>query len=340
MAVKEKDIEVESIVGLVDTFLRWKNSQNPPRGFKKYHPSARGHCLRLMQYQRYADEGVMGLTPVTKELTGQTTRLFDTGHTMHARWAEYWENIGILRGVWICNNPLCLKVNDNGKENNTSLKDLYEKNKSRKYGNKDLQGALKPSICVCGYKEFSYHEVSVDSEELNLHGHADLLLDFSKLDSSKFDSIKKTFKLDNLPKGIIVSDMKTIKAKRFEELLKDGPSLEYTVQLCIYANILNCDFGLLMYENKDTSEIKAYKVEKDPEGMWKQIQEQLIKLNAMAEVVDDKGNKKYYLPPPRPFRKDDYECKYCEYNSICTNSRIWSSPNLSELRKKFYGDLL
>jgi hypothetical protein len=340
MAKNEKDLEVDAAIKLMDTYLRWKNSQNPPRGFKKYHPSAVGSCLRLMQYQRYADEGVMGIKPIVKEIDGKSTRIFDTGHTMHERWASYWEGIGILRGVWSCENPLCFKINDNGNINNTPVKDIYLKGKTREYGKDNIQGCLKPKKCLCGFTKFKYNEVTVDSEELNLHGHADLLLDFSELDVDKFQGIKNTFKLDNLPKGIIVSDMKTIKNERYEELLKDGPSLTYIIQLCIYANILDCEFGLLVYENKNTSEVKAYKIDRDAGGMWEEIKKQLIKLNSMAEVVDENGNKKHYLPPPRPFSKDSYECKYCDYSEICTNSDIWRSPKLPQLRKKFYGELL
>ena len=334
-----KDLELNAISGLIDTYLRWKNAQNPPRGFKKYHPSAAGNCLRLMQYQRFAEEGIMGLEAEAKELKAITVRLFDTGHTMHHRWAAYWEEIGILRGVWTCSNKACFMIDDEGKVKDVNIFDVIKKNKTRKYGNKDLRGILKPKVCICGCKEFDYHEVAVESEELNIYGHADLVLDFSRLDASKFDSIKRKFKLENLPTGIIVGDMKTIKDERFKEL-KETPSLAYKVQLCVYTNILDCDFGLLIYENKNDSDIKTYRIDKSVDGDWKQIKEQMIKLNSMAEIVDDKGNKKHYLPPPRPYNKESYECRYCDFNKVCTNSSIWNSPKLPELRRKFYGDLL
>lgn len=105
--------EVQALHGVVNTFLRWKSLNGPPRGHEIYHPSAFGNCLRKMQYQRYVERGYIQVAPEAHE--AKTVRIFDTGHTMHARWAKYWEELGVLRGIWECNNPCCGLWDNDGK---------------------------------------------------------------------------------------------------------------------------------------------------------------------------------------------------------------------------------
>jgi hypothetical protein len=86
----------------------------------------------------------------------------------------------------------------------------------------------------------------------------------------------------------------------------------------------------LVYENKDDSSTKIYKIDRNPD-MWNKIQEQAIKMNDMvAEQL---------LPPPRPVSKDEYECRYCDFQSMCHKSKVWDDPDLLAKRLKFYGIL-
>jgi hypothetical protein len=105
MAPVAQPAEVTNVLNVLNTYLKWKSLNGPPRGYLKYHPSSFGSCLRKAQYQRYTD---MGLINVQKEaVEPKSIRIFDTGHSMHARWAQYFEDIGVLRGVWECTNPDC-----------------------------------------------------------------------------------------------------------------------------------------------------------------------------------------------------------------------------------------
>ena len=328
--------EIQSILGVIDTHLRWDNKQDVSRKFNQYHPSSFGHCLRNMQYSRYVSMGLIKANP--EELESKSIRLFGKGHNMHKRWSQYFEDIGILRGVWQCKNICCRMWEDGGNFSEMANNDLHANDMpvSRIYGKDEKLGIFKPKICACGCKDFEYHELSVFSEEMNMYGHVDAVLDFSNFDPSKYSEVKSTFNIDNLPKSPIVVDMKTINDYRYKQkLMRSGPGLEYKIQLCIYANILDLDYGLLIYENKNDSEAKAFKVEKNTDTMFAEIYRQAKMMNSMASCSPPK------LPPPRPVDKADYECGNCSFKSICHASAIWNDGSkLDVQRKQFYGMLL
>lgn len=319
--------EVTNIINVLNTYLQWKSINGPPRGYLRYHPSSFGSCLRKAQYQRY---GELGYINVTKELNeAKSIRIFDTGHSMHARWAEYFESIGVLRGVWECKNMLCQAFDDSG---NFNAANLSNAKKGRFYGKDNKIGCFKPEKCVCGCTNFEYHEVTVHHDELNFHGHCDQILDFSRFDPSMFkkgNAVDVLFKAEDLPKKPIVLDMKSINSFGFRSKLEHGPSLVYKTQLVIYCNVLDLEYGILIYENKDDSSTKVYKVDRNPD-LWQTVVKQA---NALNDMVAEK-----LLPPPRPLAKTDSDCRYCEYQSICHNSKIWDDPNLDTKRLNFYGN--
>lgn len=300
--------EIQSLLGVVDTFLRWRNVKDKDkRSYAHYHPSEMGKCLRKAQYKRYTDMGLIDVEE--KDLESQKLRLFDKGHNMHARWQRYFADIGVLKGKWKCSNPLCKEV----------------------YGKSEKQGIFCPESCKkCNATEFEYLENNVADEELNFKGHADLVLDFSSFEAEKFDGVRQAFNVANLPQNSIVIDMKTINHDQFKRL-SGSPHPEYIIQLTIYIFLLDCEYGLLIYENKNNSDMAAFKVERDDDIM-NAVKKQVEKMN---EMVDSR-----LLPPPRPTSKSDYECKYCEFAPLCHKCKIWTDEHLIDKRKKFYGVLL
>lgn len=339
MSKKYECPEVLSLLGVLDTHLRWKNVlTRGDRKYHKYHPSELGMCLRAQQYKHYAQLGLIDVE--MEELKSKLLRLFDKGHNMHDRWAKYFEDIGILRGRWQCANKICLAFDEKGKlkDDPEYIKELVssDKLKSRMYGNKELQGCFKPEKCVCGCTDFIYHETSVRSEEMNLAGHADLVLDLSKFDSKRYELPKfnVTFNVNNLPKGIIVADMKTCNEWIFKnKILKTGAKPEHIIQLILYIHILNCDYGILMYECKNNSEMAWLKIERDDEK-FETLKWQLKTMIAMAK------SEKKQLPPPRPKTKTCWACKGCDFRNLCLKSAIWKDPDLDKKRKSFYRSLL
>lgn len=323
--------ETQSILELIDTYCRWRKNNEYPRGYKIYHPSAFGKCLRNMQYLRYSEDGLKGMVLPSEDFSGKQIRLFDKGNKMHSRWAQYFEEIGILRGIWQCANPACKYVDDNGSISGVPLESIMHRERPRMYGKEETLGIFKPEKCICGCKDFVYHEVLVKREDLNMYGHADMILDFSNLDDKKFNDVKVTFDMSAFPKKPIVVDMKTCNDFSFSKL-SSGPDLAYQIQLTIYANILDCEYGVLIYENKNNSEAKAFRINKNTETAFAEIERQAKTMDEMA--------KHHILPPPRPSSKDCYECKKCLFRGLCLNSSIWDDDNLNKLRKEFYGSLL
>jgi len=330
--------EISAITGVVDTYARWKHTNGGPRGYEKYHPSAFGKCLRLMQYLRYEERGF--LKSKSTEIESKLVRLFDKGHNMHERWTVYFEEIGVLRGIWECTNPMCELFLDRDisssspalKSNTAHDFDISKIDKPRRYGIDDKIGCFKPKVCHCGNKDFKYQEVAVRDVDLNLYGHADMILDFSNFNKERFGGTSLAFNIDHLPATPVVVDMKTANDYRFQQLMRKGPGLDYRIQLVIYANILDLDYGVLIYENKNTSALAAYKIDKDTDLIFSQIKQQVETMNNMTDLK--------LLPPPRPAEKDDYECSHCPFKDICHSSKIWDDQNLHTKRKNFYGTLL
>ena len=343
MAFLKQPTEVQALSNVLNTYLRWKSLNGPPRGYEIYHPSAFGSCLRRMQYQRYAERGHIEVAPIAHE--AKTVRIFDSGHSMHDRWAKYWEEIGVLRGIWECKNPCCRLWDDEGnyKGDSDSCPFVVPEHGGkpsdeplsppRKYGKEDKLGAFKPERCVCGCQDFEYHEITVYDKELNFRGHVDQIIDFSKFPGGKTYKegrpVKVLFKDEDLPKEPIVVDMKSINAFGFKTKLEDGAApFGYRVQVNIYLHLLDLQCGVLYFENKDNSGTRLVHVPRDPD-LWEKIKEQA---RTMTDMVDD-----LLLPPPRPKGQGEFECRNCEFQSICHSSGIWEDPNLAEKRLKFYG---
>jgi len=331
--------EIASMVGLIDTYKRWvnyKSKQNKERKYISYHPSEWGHCLRAQQYKHYAELGLIEVEYF--EIPSKRLRLFDHGHNMHSRWVRYFRQIGILRGRWQCQNPLCFLSNEDGTlKNNLNSKlieEILEKGEKRIYGEKNLQGVFQPSKCKCGYTKFRYLETGVRDKILNMKGNADLILDCSNLNPNKFEGVRRTFDSRFLPAAgeKVVGEMKSIGSNPWNyQLEKKGPYMAHLIQVNIYIHILDCDYGFLIYENKDNSEIEIHKIDRNKEW-WETIKWQAKK---MQEMVSNRQ-----LPPPKPASKMSHDCKSCDFKSICHKSKIWTDSQLLKKRKNFYGVFL
>jgi len=327
--------EIRAVMNSVDDYLQVREKGAPPRGYEMYHPSALGKCLRSMQYARYAERGWIDVEEKSAE--SRLLRLWETGHATQARWEKYFTAMGVLKGVWTCANPFCAVFGDDGDYQgsfDTGAEVLKNAGPPRVYGKDVLTGVFKPEQCACGCTRFFYDEVSVFDKELNISGHADMILDFSDFDPHLLDGVPMSFDVDDLPRGIVVADMKTCNKYAWDKKVTSvGPSLEYQIQLTVYANLLGCECGILIYENKNDSKAKAFKIERNEDTWWLTIKKQIKMMNGMVELKK--------LPPPRPLTMSDYECKNCPFSKYCHASSIWEDEEkLKEKRKRFYKNLL
>lgn len=332
MILKTTSKEVNSFQTLIDTYVRWKNfSTRDERTYDYYHPSEWGKCLRDQQYKHYSWMGKIKVSYA--ELTSQQIRLFDKGHNMHERWRHYFEGMGnVLMGRWKCKNPLCYMFDDDGKMKADAppSKDVYRQDLRRLYEGPNRGPVFKPDVCACGCPDFEYVETEVFSEELKMKGHADLVVNCEKLDMDLFRGVTITCDKRFLPqkKEKVVIDMKTAGTGPWKnQIMKYGAHASYIIQLTIYIHLLDCAYGLIIYENKDNSELFIHKVERDPD-LWEVLQFQA------REMV--KQRKRGELPPPKAKSKNEMMCKYCEFRTLCHKSAIWEDPNLPTSRRDFY----
>jgi hypothetical protein len=257
---------------------------------------------------------------------------------MHHRWANYFTDMGVLRGRWKCKNKLCHIFNADGMLipdlQKNKISEILASNESKIYGEDNVLGVFKPIQCQCGCKDFYYIENPVVDLQSGFKGSADLIIDCSNITDNSFKEVRRTFDTRLLPKDgkTAVIDMKTIGKSAWDfQLLKRGPHKEYIVQLTIYIHILGCDFGVLAYENKNDSSMLWYKVEKNDEW-WNVIKWQ-------SKMMMDMSKKKQ-LPPPKHGSKDDYSCKKCDFQKLCHSSPDWKRPDFDKFRQWFYKCLL
>jgi CRISPR/Cas system-associated exonuclease Cas4 (RecB family) len=137
---------------LLKTYLEGK-SKNNDRRYEYFHPSEFAECVRKIAYKHRYEEG-------DDKISGDLQRIFDNGHGMHARYADFLTGMGIAYGIWKCKNPLCYK----------------------EYGRDDLLGIpeRKEKCDDCGCEEYSYEEVNVHNEEYKFSGHVDGIFELSK----------------------------------------------------------------------------------------------------------------------------------------------------------------
>jgi len=166
-----------------------------------------------------------------------------------------------------------------------------------------------------------------------------MILDFSRFDPSSVAGVEILFNIENLPKNPVVIDMKSINFFGYKDVAQGNPHHYYLIQIMIYANILDCEYGVLIYENKNDQKSCAFRINKS-EALFQLVCEQAKEMNEMVEATDEHGNIHHKLPPPRPTSKESKECEWCQYRKICHNSKVWDLPDLLELRQEFYGDLL
>lgn len=84
--------------------------------------------------------------------------------------------------------------------------------------------------------------------------------------------------------GHLVIELKSINDKGFKAL-KYAPKPEHLIQIQLYLNIGGYENGVLLYENKNTQEVKAFKVTKSEETMA-EILERCLAVMAMSEAPE------------------------------------------------------
>ena len=77
-----------------------------------------------------------------------------------------------------------------------------------------------------------------------------------------------------------IVELKTINARGLENLI-DQPKPEHVIQLQIYLNLMGLKNGIVVYENKNDQDMKAFKIVKDKK-VWDEILERCIRIMNMT----------------------------------------------------------
>ena len=104
----------------------------------------------------------------------------------------------------------------------------------------------------------------------------------------KMDSPPISGRLDFLiyhpTRGEVVLELKSINDRGFKEL-KSSPKHDHFIQLQIYLNMLDKDYGIVLYENKNDQNLKAFKVDRDV-GVWNTLLERCFAIMGMSALPE------------------------------------------------------
>jgi CRISPR/Cas system-associated exonuclease Cas4 (RecB family) len=105
---------------------------------------------------------------------------------------------------------------------------------------------------------------------------------------------------------VMIVELKSISAKGFENLER-FPRVYHFKQLQLYLYLTGIKVGMLLYENKNTQELKEIYIPYNEE-IAKEVVDQIILVNKCI----DEGTL-----PPKEYEQNDFECRYCPYSHIC-----------------------
>lgn len=110
------------------------------------------------------------------------------------------------------------------------------------------------------------------------------------------------------PEGDCLLEFKTINVRGFTKL--SGAKPEHRAQATVYMALLNLPQALIVYFNKDTQELKEFRVSFDRREWEEEI---LPKINRFHLSVKQKK-----MPPPLvDANPNKFPCLYCEFSRVC-----------------------
>ena len=102
-----------------------------------------------------------------------------------------------------------------------------------------------------------------------------------------------------------VLEIKSSSRYKFEKLQEPDP--DHLKQLQLYLHYFKIPQGIIIYEDKDTQDLKEFVIEYDPELVEKTLKE----FETLQEMI------KTNTIPPIPKDIELWRCQYCEYREEC-----------------------
>jgi len=178
-------------------------------------------------------------------------------------------------------------------------KEPYDARSLRSFENGDhthirLTSALFSLGIVCAV------EVAIPPNE-TLHGRADAIV---RIDGSPY-----------------VVEFKSINRYAFENRLA-RPDPDHLKQLQLYLHFFKLPKGILVYENKDTQDLKEFVVEYD----------NALVARTLAELGEIRGYVERGVVPSKPDGIEPWRCDYCPYKATCAKvERPPAAPSIARL---------
>lgn len=272
--------ETEIVAPLYEKHLEKKGIYSREhRGYKHFHPSAFGGCLRKMAFQYHSETN--SKFKIDEPIDVKFMRICDTGHAYHYRMQKDLADMGILRGWWKCKS--CGKVLGKEEELGIFLPDICECIKNPK---KDKR--RKTSL-------FEYEEVFLESEEqYNFKGNCDGILELDPGD----------------PTTRYVIDFKSISENGFSYLRR--PDHKYIVQITIYMWLTGIKKGIIFYEDKNKHQLREFLVPYDKDFV-EDIKKTSGKLFKMCKQNKVPKIPKHYNKDNKPCKNFGKKCEFYEF---------------------------
>jgi CRISPR/Cas system-associated exonuclease Cas4 (RecB family) len=233
----------------------------------KFYPSSAGKCSRAIVYQMMGYE--------QEELDGRTLLIFENGNGYHTRMENLFHDTGLLIAPELS----------------------FEKPEWRISGRSDaviknfLPHKSSGNIIKLYEPEFQRNEDGSTYRDKN----------------NKKVKVGEKLLYEGADNDLIIVELKSISDKGFGYLDKYGAKEYHIKQLQLYLYLTGVRQGMLLYENKNTQELKEFFIPYD-EAVAKTVIDQIVLVNGCIDT---------HTLPPKEYEQTDYECRYCSYNSIC-----------------------
>lgn len=253
------------------------------------HPSEMAKSSWCARHDFYRIKGVpadyKGRAPSFK-----LENVFDYGHSVHAKYQRWLQEMGILYGIWKC-------------------KDC----------NSEWEHGVLPACPVCGTMNYRYKEVPLADEDLMIAGHSDgivfidgkyMMIEIKTIGIStlRFESYSLFERYQNEQ---LTPEELWFQIKRpFATHIRQGQMYLYLAKTA-YPE-LGIDEIIFIYEWKPTQEVKEFVVKYNPD-----IVAQTILLASAVSACVRSG---YEVERPPWAVQEGKVCSSCEYRKTCWGS--------------------
>ena len=287
------------VLNKLDTYLLSLNNEDNDRAVNVNSPSQIFKCKRSNYYTRKKEK------KDTINVNARTRRIFDNGHSVHNRLQKYLKNAGILLldEVPVVNEEYNVQGHTDGV--------LLIDDKSRELGILEIKscnsGTFKELI-----KPIEEHELQallymycLEQRRVFLRKSHKNKLQFIAKRKEREIEIKKRY--THLQSGDRFTD---------DEKIKYQCELYHKMDNILFETSLPITKLVVLYENKDTQEIKEFLIDtldiKKKEQYLKEKEDILNYCREMNYFVDNN-----IIPEREGDSKSCSFCRYCSYKTIC-----------------------